>query len=277
MAWRLMGAPADFDDLLYGGVPSWMATPLKEWLSDEFTLSETRKIATEFDSACRNDPPLFDYGWTSFEELMNSADGEDVINFVDFLVYKVSSNTDPWASGPGDEALNRLDGVLLTAGSCWCVGTREGLPGLERRVPLGVQKAADQVVRTTGSAGELLSEAWHAAFGVAPDPEDAYEKAIKAVEEAAAPQVEPRNGKATLGTIIGAMGNDGDWGWELVGKDGTHDFALVRGLCRHLWEGQVSRHGSNGYRKPTQGEAEAAVSIAVLLVQGFASGVIGRR
>ena len=51
---------------------------------------------------------------------------------------------------------------------------------------------------TAGRAGQLLSEAWHSAFGANPDPEDAYEKAIKAVEEAAAQVVSPNNLKPLL-------------------------------------------------------------------------------
>jgi hypothetical protein len=41
--------------------------------------------------------------------------------------------------------------------------------------------------------------------------------------------------------------------------------------------GQESRHGGNGYRKPTQVESEAAVLLAVSLVQWFTSGVLARR
>jgi nitrous oxide reductase accessory protein NosL len=123
------------------------------------------------------------------------------------------------------------------------------------------------------SAGTILSEAWHAAFGRNPDAEEAYEKAIKAVEEAGAHVVAPSNKKSTLGTMIRDMKAQVDWKLDLP----TPDADVPIKMAEALWVGQESRHGGNGYRKPTQTEAEAAVLLAVPLVQWFSSGAIARR
>jgi hypothetical protein len=48
-------------------------------------------------------------------------------------------------------------------------------------------------------------------------------------------------------------------------------------MAEALWVGQESRHGGNGYRKPTRAEAEAAVMLAVPLVQWFTSGAVAPR
>ena len=47
-------------------------------------------------------------------------------------------------------------------------------------------------------------------------------------------------------------------------------------MMKLLWEGQESRHGGNGYRKPTPAEAEAAVLLAVPLVQFYSAGLLAR-
>lgn len=144
-------------------------------------------------------------------------------------------------------------------------------------MPEGVEIAAIEIISRSGSAGSLLAEAWQACFGIDPDPEDAYEKAIKAVEEAGVHLVSPKNVKATLGTMCSDMDNQGDWRLPLgeVAKYPSNDAA--RKMARALWSGQESRHGGNEYRKPTQEEAEAAVLLAVPLVQWFTSGVLARR
>ena len=135
-----------------------------------------------------------------------------------------------------------------------------------------MQDAADAVMTTPG-AGVLLSEAWHAAFGRSPDFEEAYEKAIKAVEEAGSAKVSPKNGRASLGTMVRDMKAQGDWKLDLPTPDAD---APVK-MAEALWVGQESRHGGNGYRKPTPAEAEAAVMLAVPLVQWFVSGALARR
>jgi hypothetical protein len=130
---------------------------------------------------------------------------------------------------------------------------------------------------TAGGAGLILSEAWAALYGRGPDPEEAYEKAIKAVEEAGIPVVAPNDSRATLGKVISALRGQGDWALSVVDKDGTHQYSLVADMCAGLWEGQPSRHGANGYCKPSHQEAEAAVLLAVPLVEWFSSGQIARR
>jgi hypothetical protein len=169
-----------------------------------------------------------------------------------------------------------LDKLLLEGGSLWAVGERAGRLALARRVPEGVQIAAVETIQRSGSAGELLAEAWQACFGMDPDPEDAYEKAIKAVEEAGAAIVLPDNPKATLGTMLATMGHQ-DWRLPLEEATAHPSNDVARKMARALWSGQESRHGGNGYRKPTMEEAEAAVFLAVPLVQWFTSGVLARR
>lgn len=65
----------------------------------------------------------------------------------------------------------------------------------------------------------------------------------------------------------------GPWALELAGPGAT----VYTEMLTALWSGQESRHGGNGYRKPSVGEAEAAVLLAVPLVHWFTSGALIRR
>jgi hypothetical protein len=110
-----------------------------------------------------------------------------------------------------------------------------------------------------------------------PDPSKAYAEAIKAVEAAAHALVEPNNGKATLGTMIGQLRANVHRFSLVIGKDGGRDAEPLIGCMSVLWEGQTSRHGSSvATRVETLDEATAAVHLAVMLVLWFTSGAVRR-
>jgi hypothetical protein len=158
----------------------------------------------------RNDPPHIDkYSVSRGGTFWVALDGDQKLALLDFLLFL---DRDKYNA---DEGRKSLEMYLRAGGSEWRVGTRAGDPGLEKRVPQGVVDAAEGVMATSATAGALLSEAWHAAYGRNPNPEEAYEKAIKAVEEAGAEVVLPKNPKATLGTMIAAVRDQGDWSLPL--------------------------------------------------------------
>ncbi|AYF98951.1 hypothetical protein [Protaetiibacter intestinalis] len=226
-------------------------------------------LVAKWDVAMRNDPPHRD-DWSQGDAAAHYwewLDEEQQLAFLDWLVYELSHTDGGW------QHKRDLEEILHAGGSEWKVGDRGGNPGLEKRVPQGVADAVDAVIANSATAGALLSEAWHAAFGRNPDPEEAYEKAIKAVEEAGAELVLPMNPKATLGTMIAAVRDQGDWRLPLESASAV---GAPLEMMKSLWEGQESRHGGNGYRKPTPAEAEAAVLLAVPLVQFFTAGLLAR-
>ncbi len=192
---------------------------------------------------------------------MNQISDDEVLDLAD------------WVAHSGNRAVaNDLEEILAASGSAWRMGVRNGNVGLERRLPESVRTAADQVIGT-GSAGAIFGEAWTALYSRNPDPEEAYEKAIKAVEEAGAAIVSPKSGGATLGTMSRDMKSQSDWKIDLPGRQ--VDVAVA--MAEALWSGQESRHGGNGYRRPTQGEAETAVILALVLIQLFSAGSLARR
>jgi hypothetical protein len=111
-----------------------------------------------------------------------------------------------------------------------------------------------------------------------PDPVKAYALAVKAVESAAHAVVEPRNARATLGTMLGhRRANRGRFSLVIGGPDGTGDVGPLIACLTLLWEGQSSRDGSSvPTRDETLEEAAMAVHLAVMLVQWFTSGAVRR-
>jgi hypothetical protein len=281
MAWIRRGADPEELAALHPGVPSWLERYLVTWVKlvsykDELgTWGMERRpdpeYVLEYEMAVRRPSSLE----TAFvaggaERLLREMGPDEFLDFVDFLLYKLSSES---ATERKRALIPKLEEILADAGSEWRVGKRSGSISLEKRVPEGVVRSAEAIIGASGSAGTLLAEAWHAAFGKSPDTEEAYEKAIKAVEEAGARVVSPRNGKTTLGTMVRDMKAQGDWKLELP----TTDADVPVKMAEALWVGQESRHGGNGYRKPTRAEAEAAVMLAVPLVQWFTSGAVAPR
>ena len=127
----------------------------------------------------RNSPPHTEkYALTRGGAFWNALESSEKLALLDFLLFL---GRDKYNAA--DER-NALEMYLRAGGSEWRVGSRAGDPGLEKRVPQGVADAAEAIIATSATAGALLSEAWRAAYGRNPDPEEAYEKATKAVEEA---------------------------------------------------------------------------------------------
>lgn len=176
-----MGSTPEKQAALVAGIPQWMRRPLSEWLKPLITPSTTReaKMLRVFDQKRRipgvlHSGTMEDFGFREVESHLNDYPSE-YFQLVDFLVYSLT------AAGYST-TLSELEEILLDCGSEWKVGTRDGFAGLEKRVPEGVQTAADAAMATPGHAGTLLSEAWHAVYGVNPKPEAGYRQAVLAIE-----------------------------------------------------------------------------------------------
>ncbi|GAB1641808.1 hypothetical protein KRMM14A1259_22310 [Krasilnikovia sp. MM14-A1259] len=153
-----------------------------------------------------------------------------------------------------------------------------------RRVDEPVQAAIDQSVSAAPeTAADHLGVAWAAAYGVSPDPDKAFNEAIRAVEEVACPLIEERKadrGGATLGTVMGELRNNSAHKWELAlpNKNAApRDVGIVVEMMATLWDAQRSRHGGgSNSRRQTLEEAKAAAHLAALLVHWLSTGVLRR-
>jgi hypothetical protein len=278
--WTPRGVNPSAHPVLVDGVPQWMMSPLRTWFKSQFTYRTNTRLPViqpwkgrmeEYDLASRRTPWAEDLGNYGTDPVFDVLGADELLRIFDWLIFDNATNT---KRGNDD-----LDGILAAGGSLWKVGERDGVPGLERRVPEGVQVAAETLMVAPGHPGLLLSEAWHAVFGLNPDFEKAYAKSIKAVEAAVIPIVSPTNALATLGTVISQMGSEGDWRLAMSREHTTHRTQqVVLSTAQALWTGQNDRHaGQAGYMPSTRADAEAAVTFAVSLVQWFTSGAVARR
>ncbi|MEU9273217.1 hypothetical protein AB0E04_48870 [Streptomyces sp. NPDC048251] len=154
--------------------------------------------------------------------------------------------------------------------------------GLRQRVDPTVEALAAAAITSAGqdpargSAGAHLKRAWEAAYALHPDPVRAYSEAIKAVEAAAQATVEPKNSRATLGSMIKVMENTQDrWVVGIGCEPSSAGAETVTRMMRLLWTGQSSRHGgSHPTREETVSEARLAVHLAVALLNFFTDGIL---
>ena len=251
---------------LHEDIPAWLVRPLWTWISEvtwfeqRFTAPRCREIFERLDLALRQPHSATDavFSMHGLDFLKNNFDAEYILKIVDFLV--VDNLT--WGNPADNEDLEAL---LSQAGSAWRVGQRRGNAGLERRVPLGVQEAAEGVMQSAADAGARLSEAWHAVFGRTPDPDKAYKMAIVAIEESMLHKVTSRDLQGTLGKATTTLFQQGDWSLPILDDPTKSAYDVVYKMCRAILNGEEGRHGGNNYRKPTQQEAETAVMLAVPL------------
>lgn len=290
--WRPMGIETDEEiatyDALHDEIPSWMWSPYWAWIRSAITvrrLTSSRNSVNMLDvelveqmcqtlqiplSNHRSDFASHDRGKAQLAGAIKELVAHPFpLQIADYIA----------AFKPGAK-VEELRALLDRSKSAWTVGERAGRPGLVRVVPLGVQRAVDSVMRSAGRAGVHLAKAWEHLYGLTPDASAAYLSAIKAVEDAAIPVVSPKNGAATLGTVLKQMEDQRDWHLPLSREhDRAPSSEVVVAMLRILWHGQHDRHGGqpSAPGNVSLDEATAAVSLAVTLVNWFASGLVTRR
>jgi hypothetical protein len=163
----------------------------------------------------------------------------------------------------GNDA-NSLRDTLRVGGSAWTVASSG--KELERRVDAATETAFAEAVGPGDEVATELQEAWSAIFGRNPNPSDAWDHAIKAVEDLLLPVVIPGVVKGNLGGVAGELkANPHKWTFGMPGNAGRHNAETLEGLLRHIWP-NPDRHGGGTKRAPTAAEAEGVVRIAVLIV-----------
>jgi hypothetical protein len=253
----------DVDETLYEGVPAHLRGPLEAWLGDSTSDGLRQRVAARV--RAKLGPS---YAW--FE----GFDDERLLDAVDFVLH--AGIEPPYSNKHARELLAQLRSLLVDAGSAYKIASDND--GLERRVDTTVADTARRAIQSTkgSSASEHLAAAWTATYGLHPHPPVAYAEMIKAVEATAQPVIEPANSRATLGSMLRQLEKaPGRLHLGLAGPTGEADPTVAIAMCRTLWQGQTSRHGSGRpTRHETQAEAEAAIQLTVTLVSWFTTGAL---
>ena len=283
-SWRPLGIDSDEEiaeyDALHDGIPEWMYSALWEWVRSEITIVKkdyaTKGSVQHLDR--RIVEPMLQTLQIRIPDVRNSfhpirdmiitlQDESKDLQIVDYILAHSSR-----------AKADKLEEILTRCKSAWTVGTRSGKRGLARRVPLGVQVGAGSVIERAGRAGKHLAKAWENLYGIQHNISEAYRLAILAVEDAAIPRISPSNQKATLGTVLRDLENQGDWSLPMTRE---HEKApskdVLIGMIRLLWHGQHDRHGGQEEQEPvSKQEAIVAIGLATTLVHWFDAGIVVR-
>lgn len=167
--------------------------------------------------------------------------------------------------------IDELNEILRSGGSAWeASGDADGYR-LTRRDLAAAREAITQTEPHSVRAHQFLVDAWAAVATREPNANEAYDKAVKAVEAAAHPVVQPKHPTATLGSMLGEMKAHRD-AWSFV----LGDIDLVIDMAERLWTTHI-RHGTDMRTDHEVPEADAALHLAIPLVRFFAGGLVTRR
>ena len=255
---------------LYEEIPEWMTEGVSRWACRTFYSNRDLEVAEQY-LRVRLD-------WSAIHQSTDTGVAQLLalkqLDLLDYCLGDDDDDDDDDDEYSADYAAD-LEEILARSGSAWTVGTdHESRWCLTRRVDETVLEAATEEIKQQSNAAEYLRRAWHHVYGRNPNPSTAYHDAVRAVEAAARPVITPRDDQATLGKMIPALRDKPEkWG-TVIG-----DVDTVRKMMKTILKSQFDRHGTDDTTKPlnvSQPEAEAAVQMAVTLVQLFRTGAIWR-
>lgn len=245
----------------FDGVPAHLRGPLFDWLAVAFAYAGEWRDADMRSLCIRLRIPTEGYDGSFLYGRIRQFCEESDDGFLD-VVEGAMQFADP-------VDINELKHLLLIGGSNLTVSPTGD--HLTEVVGGETQEMVRSATAPADEASSQLAEAWSAAFGRDPNPSDAWDHAIKAVEAVLRPLVEPNNAKATLGSMIAVVNrNPAAWKWVFPGKDDDNDVSGLVATLRLMWP-NPDRHGGGG-RPPTLQEARAVVTLAATIAQWHREG-----
>ena len=259
-----MAGPPDPAEVLPLQVLPYMRQPLYDWLAevcDSYVLKRAWEVLCQM--------LHIDYAGSYPLRAATDAANKDP----DLLLDLIDARLKLGRTYNYNDTLRR---VLFLAGSGWRLN--EAGDGLERVVDQSVRDVAQEAIsRAEASASQHLRNAWTETHSRERNPTHAHAEMIRAVESAARPVVTPNDPRATLGTLIGQLDNQGSL-YTTAGASPANDgVAGTVAMMRLLWQQQTDRHGANPTVPATQERVEFLLPIAAALVHAFSTGTVRRR
>lgn len=258
---RGLREPFDFQP----GIPTHIKVQLVEWVRPFFYDPYSGAIGGEIDTviaALQWPIAVPDEGQRLRAVFAKIDDDDDA--FLDLL--------DLLCTVARSDVLLRLDRILQLGMSEWRVRTQEPA-GLEARLTNEARESYGIAVTTADNASEHVAEAWVKAFGRSPEPGAAWHAAVKAVESLLCPIVEPKNTRATLGSIVKALrAKPEKWSFELAAADGANTAVPFIGALEIIGY-EPGRHGTDPNRATLE-QARVVVLQAVTVVEWLRAGAL---
>lgn len=263
--------------VLREGVPIGMRRSIVAWVMGQLKVAGSNWVSSDGVNTMENvldftvgasrkatDPLHVD----TLENFMLTADSKMLLRIADYLlVVKRGANSGVLAK------------ALRAGRSKYEVHVSDTSTRLRARVPEGVQEAAESLLLRGDIPGQLLSKAWNRLYELEADPSGAFAFAVKAVEAAAFAALGITDENATLSTAFRAIDNDNaTWRLPFLREHEHYPSKdVLVGNMKLLFRAHRDRHGSADYTDVSQGEAEAAVLMAVTLVGWFTGGLVQER
>lgn len=273
---RLAGRLAN--DGLRADVSDQLARALREWLG-RFSSTIGQKFVARATARLDISPDV-------------ERSGLELLDLVDEVLDLAITELRPIA--PANEAIankiSELKTILDDHRSLYTLGdvNRQSGTGLVTRVDPSVQEAVSHVIGPeTGSADQHLAAAWRALHQLHPDTATSYSEAVRAIEAALGPIVQPNANGPTLGQIKATLANSNTWASVLdrtgpQGKPPTikeanqSSVVFLIDLLERVY-GTHARHGRGDERREqTYAEAAAAVYAAVAVLGWAHTGLLVR-
>jgi hypothetical protein len=253
----------------YEGIPEHLQAQLTAWLDDVFNFRPHTQGTRDDVMFCvatalriRLAPGY--RGLSLYYDLMKWCEGDDE-KYLDLIHAAIQTTETPWVV---------LDTMLTLSGSAWTATER----GLQRRVAAETHRAFLVATRPEDTASEELTEAWATAYGRQPNPSDAWDHSIKAVEAILIDRVLPKQHNATLLHVIKHLETQGDlWRFGIPGAKGEYSVGPLIKLLRLLWPNPDRHADPKDRRTPALDEGRAIVPLAVTIVQWARDGQIARK
>ncbi|MFB9803954.1 hypothetical protein, partial [Streptomonospora salina] len=171
--WRPLGVDTEEQiaayDALHDGVPPWMHASFWAWVAEAISVSmryrdgSGRVPMLDTDLAEQMSHRLQISFPNLRAQVVDHGVGQRQINDALIVLLKCEiplQIADYLLAHECHARPDDLNGLLGRSKSAWEVGIRSGRPGLIRRVPLGVQAAADSIMERAGRSGVRLAKAW---------------------------------------------------------------------------------------------------------------------
>jgi hypothetical protein len=258
----------------YDGIPGHLHGPLWNWVAEAFATFGTNQQTHMLRVSAMARLPLTPGG--SDRDILKQMQSRSLGDEIRFLAVIDALHEDLHSSVGQriNRLINQLEQYLRLGNSTWAVAPdRKSI--VSRVDPTATQMVA-QAVAPHDAASDELAEAWRKAYGREPDPSDAWDHSIKAVEALLIPIVVPTQDKPHLGHVLGQLDRqDGHWQLLLTTQQGITPIETLVGMLRLIYP-NPDRHPGPERRVPTLEEAQAAIHLAVTIVQWARSGAIKR-
>jgi hypothetical protein len=252
-------------DTLHEGVPGWLTASIKNWLEPYLWSNgaPATRVIRGMEVANRWQLNPDDYEAIGQINALIGHGAEQAVNAIGYVLSRTGTGNAGLAS------VAALSQLLSDGGSVWEITRLDEMFVLTRR-DLGLAKEAISEMKSYSErAHDFLVASWTAVASRSPDPNRAYDKAIKAVEVAAQPVILPNEPTATLGKINAAI-RAKPTKWQTT--PGT-SMEVIVGMSDGIWTNHL-RHGTDPRPRTdhTPEEADVALHVAIALVRLFAAG-----